>query len=462
MRLRALGIGVVAVLAALGFLAAFVGIKGPSSGGGVLLLSLSSRSGDRLGDTQVLIHSARGGWSALAHVDNVTIPAAPNTHKAAQADVAPGEYDGLRLAGRDLAAPIRVTAGQVEPVLVAVSGGVPQDLFAGNQDYNNGLLGLQGRLKQLPDFALTDQDGRQVTRQSVAGAVLVLAAFHTTCHDTCPLYTSILFQLHQRVPASVRLLEVSTDPAVDTPAALREYQGLAGTSWPLLTGSAEQLAAFWGQFGVQLSGADSHTNFLGVFDAHGYLHHFETGIPDAGSVPGGLSTVLSTEGIKELRGHGDGWDAAAVADQVRAAANLGSPSAGGGGVAAGFRVNTLRGGKVGLDDFSGKPLVLNFWATSCAPCRQELPLLQREVSRAKVQLLLVDERDSESAARAFLGKLEVNSPVASDPDGAVGRLYGVSVLPVTVFIRADGTIEGKYLGQTDAAVLADHLAALTG
>jgi len=125
-------------------------------------------------------------------------------------------------------------------------------------------------------------------------------------------------------------------------------------------------------------------------------------------------------------------------------------------------VNTLRGGKVGLDDFSGKPLVLNFWATSCAPCRQELPLLQREVSRAKVQLLLVDERDSESAARAFLGKLEVNSPVASDPDGAVGRLYGVSVLPVTVFIRADGTIEGKYLGQTDAAVLADHLAALTG
>jgi cytochrome oxidase Cu insertion factor (SCO1/SenC/PrrC family) len=453
---------VVAGLAALGFFAAFIGFKGPSSGGGVVLLAVSSRSGDSLGDTPVLIHSPRGGWSALAHVGNVSVPAAPKTYKAAQADVAPGEYDGLRLAGRDLAGTIRVTPGQVEPVLVTVSGGVPQDLFAGNQEYNNGLLGLEGKLKQLPDFALTDQDGRPVTRQSLSGAVIVLAAFHTTCRDTCPLYTAILYQLRQRVPPSVRLLEVSTDPAADSVAALHQYQALADTSWPLLTGNADQLAAFWAPFGVQLSGADSHTNFLGVFDTHGYLHHFETGIPDAGSVPGGLSSVLSAEGSKELRSHGDGWDAAAVADQVRAAASLGSPSAGGGGVAPAFQVSALDGGKVSLSDFSGKPLVLNFWATSCAPCRAELPLLQQEAARRNLPLLLVDERDSGTAARAFLRGLDVRSPVASDPDGSVGRLYGVSVLPVTVFIRSDGTIEGKYLGQTNAAILADHLAALTG
>jgi cytochrome oxidase Cu insertion factor (SCO1/SenC/PrrC family)/thiol-disulfide isomerase/thioredoxin len=461
MRLRALGIGTVAALAALGLFATFIGIKGPGSGGGVVLVFLSSRSGDQLGDTQVWIHSPRSGWSVLAYVANVRVPAAPKAYKAVQADVAPGDYDGLRLAGRDLAATIRVRAGQVEPVLVGIAGGVPQDLFAGNQDYNNGLLGLQGRLKQLPDFALLDQDGRTQTRASVAGAVVVLAAFHTTCHDTCPLYTSILYQLHQRLPASVQLLEVSTDPAVDSVAALHDYQSLAGTSWPLLTGSADQLAAFWAPFGVRLSGADSHTNFLGVFDAHGYLRHFEDGIPDAGSVPGGLSALLSREGIKELHGHGDGWDAAAVADQVRAASNLGSPSAAGGGLAPVFQVNALGGGKVGTADFSGKPLVLNFWATSCAPCRKELPLLQKEAARQQVALLLVDERDSESAARAFLGQVDVNAPVASDPDGSVGRLYGVAVLPVTVFIRADGTIEGKYLGQTDAAVLGDHLAALT-
>jgi len=93
---------------------------------------------------------------------------------------------------------------------------------------------------------------------------------------------------------------------------------------------------------------------------------------------------------------------------------------------------------------------------------EQLPLLQRATTERKVRLLLVDERDSASAARTFLNQVEVSSPVASDPDGAVGRLYGVSVLPVTVFIRADGSVEGKYLGQTDAAILGDHLAALTG
>jgi len=53
---------------------------------------------------------------------------------AAEASLAPGDYDGLRLAGSDLSTGIRVTAGQVEPVLVTIQEGVPQAAFAGNQD----------------------------------------------------------------------------------------------------------------------------------------------------------------------------------------------------------------------------------------------------------------------------------------------------------------------------------------
>jgi len=66
-----------------------------------------------------------------------------------------------------------------------------------------------------------------------------------------------------------------------------------------------------------------------------------------------------------------------------------------------------------------------------------------------------------SAAKAFLHSVGVSEPTGFDGDGAVGRLYGVSVLPVTVFIRPDGSIEGKYLGQTDAAILSGHLSAIT-
>jgi cytochrome oxidase Cu insertion factor (SCO1/SenC/PrrC family)/thiol-disulfide isomerase/thioredoxin len=457
---RAVGLMAASVLVALGLLSAFIGVHLNPSSGGTLLVQLSSRSGDSIGDTQIELHSHTGGWSSLAHLSNTAVPPAPRTVRAAEADVAPGRYDGIRLAAADLKVAITVRAGQVEPVLIAVAGGVPQAAYAGTEDFNDGLLGLQGKLKSLPDFALVDQDGQTVTRQSVAGSVVVLAAFHTTCHDTCPLYTAILHQLRGKVPPSVRLLEVSTDPPVDDVAALKAYAQLADTSWPLLTGSQEQLLAFWSTFGVQLSGADSHTNFLGVFDAHGFLHQVETGVPDAGTVPGGLAGILSPIGVSELKSHGDGWDAALVADQARSAAALGDPSAGGGGQAPAFSASGLSGGKVALADFAGGPVVLNFWASSCAPCRQEMPLIAREAAAHHVKVLLVDERDSAAAARSFLAEIGVGGPVAADPDGAVGRLYGVSVLPVTVFIRADGSIEGKYLGETDAALLDGHLSAI--
>jgi len=460
--LRALGIAAATLLVALGVVSAFVGVHLSPSGAGTLLLELSSKSGDSIGDTQIQVHTVHGAWSAVGHLGNTAVPAAPKVVKAAEVALALGDYDGVRLAGAELSAGIRLTAGQVEPVLVTVAGGVPQAAFAGNQDYNVGLLGLQGALQSLPDFALLDQDGQTVTRQSVAGAVVVLAAFHTTCHDTCPLYTSILHQLRGQVPSSVRLLEVSTDPATDDVAALKAYSALADTSWPLLSGSTDQLSAFWRTFGVQLSGADSHTNFLGVFDGHGYLHQVETGIPDAGSVPGGLNTLLSPVGLSELHSHGDGWDAAKVADQVRSAAALGSPSAGGGGAAPAFTLAGLQGGKVAMAEFAGSPLVVNFWASSCAPCRQEMPLIASQAAAHHVRVLLVDERDDAGAAKAFLHSVGVSEATGFDPDGAVGRLYGVSVLPVTVFIRSDGSIEGKYLGQTDASILGGHLAAIAG
>jgi cytochrome c biogenesis protein CcmG/thiol:disulfide interchange protein DsbE len=171
--------------------------------------------------------------------------------------------------------------------------------------------------------------------------------------------------------------------------------------------------------------------------------------------------MLSPAGLSQLHSHGDGWDAAKVADQVRAAAALGSPSAGGGGSAPAFALAGLEGGKVALADFTGSPLVVNFWASSCAPCRQEMPLIASQAASHHVRVLLIDERDGAGAAKAFLHSISVKEVTGFDPDGAVGRLYGVSVLPVTVFIQADGSIEGKYLGQTDATILANHLAAIT-
>jgi hypothetical protein len=92
-----------------------------------------------------------------------------------------------------------------------------------------------------------------------------------------------------------------------------------------------------------------------------------------------------------------------------------------------------------------------------------MPLLQRTADARGVALVLVDERDDRAAASAFLASLSppVTAPVGLDPDGKVGDAYGVTYYPVTVFIRADGTVEGRYIGETDASVLAAHLDALT-
>ncbi|MDQ6692341.1 MAG: redoxin domain-containing protein [Candidatus Dormibacteraeota bacterium] len=458
---RTLGILVVAAITGLSLLAAFVGLHSRAgSGGGTLLVALSSRSGDSLHETQIQIHSARGGWSSLAHFGGGAIPSAPNIVTAVQADVSPGAYDAIRLDGQDLTASIRVVNHRVEPVLITVDAGAPAAAFAGNDGYNSALLALQGKLLKLPDFKLVDQEGKVVTASGLRGAVVVVAAFHTTCRDTCPLYTAVLSQLRSRLP-EVHLLEVSTDPEHDSPAALQDHAALVAASWPLLSGSREQLAAFWGTFGVQLSGADSHSNFLGVFDQDGYLRHTETGVPDPGSVPGGLGAVLSPEGVRQLAGHGDGWGAAQVADAIRSANSVAMSSLPGGSPAPDFAAPNLDGGTLSSRQFRGHPMVLNFWSSTCPPCRREMPMIQSEAARAGANVLLVDVRDEAPAARAFLKRVGVHQPSAVDSDGRVAALYGVNVLPVTIFIRADGTIEGKYLGETTQAVLRDHLAALS-
>jgi thiol-disulfide isomerase/thioredoxin len=106
--------------------------------------------------------------------------------------------------------------------------------------------------------------------------------------------------------------------------------------------------------------------------------------------------------------------------------------------------------------------VINFWATYCPPCKTEMPILQRGVgAQPGVRLVLINEGDSAQAARAFLGDAGIHQAALLDSNLVVGRSYGVFALPVTVFIRADGTISGRQIGQLDERVLAAQLSNLT-
>jgi thiol-disulfide isomerase/thioredoxin len=115
-----------------------------------------------------------------------------------------------------------------------------------------------------------------------------------------------------------------------------------------------------------------------------------------------------------------------------------------------------------LADLGGQPLVINFWASYCPPCRAEMPLLQRRVAAAsRLRLVLINEGDSSQTAREFLSATGIEQPALLDSNLAVGRAYGVVPLPTTVFVRADGSIAGRQVGELDDRVLAAWLSTMT-
>lgn len=106
-----------------------------------------------------------------------------------------------------------------------------------------------------------------------------------------------------------------------------------------------------------------------------------------------------------------------------------------------FTLPNLSGKKISLKDFRGKLVLLNFWASWCVPCREEMPAMERlyQEFRAKdFVILAVNVKDSKKDALAFVKELKLTYPVAFDPDGQVGLLYGAWGLPTTYLVGFRG------------------------
>lgn len=123
----------------------------------------------------------------------------------------------------------------------------------------------------------------------------------------------------------------------------------------------------------------------------------------------------------------------------------------------------VRDGRLTLDELRGTPIILNFWASWCDPCREEMPLLERAWLRqgrpAGVLFLGLDMQDATDDARAFLAAYDVTYPNIRDQGNDVARDYGVTGLPETVFIDRDGRAVGHVVGAIDAAQLREGVAA---
>jgi peroxiredoxin len=139
----------------------------------------------------------------------------------------------------------------------------------------------------------------------------------------------------------------------------------------------------------------------------------------------------------------------AVATMTAAAATLQT-----GAPAPAFQLNSNAGKPLALADFRGQIVLLNFWASWCGPCRQEMPILEqlnRQYHGKGVTLLGVNVEPDSAAAVAWLKATPVTFPILFDTDSKVSKLYEVAGMPNTVIIDRKGLVRYIHRGYAAGA-----------
>lgn len=126
-------------------------------------------------------------------------------------------------------------------------------------------------------------------------------------------------------------------------------------------------------------------------------------------------------------------------------ATVGSP-------APDFDTVDLKGEVWSLSELKGKVVFLNFWATWCPPCREEMPSMERlyaKLPKDKFEMIALFNKDEKPAVRKFVSQLELTFPILSDEYNFAGTKYGLTGLPETFIIDKQGIIREKFIGPVE-------------
>ena len=118
-----------------------------------------------------------------------------------------------------------------------------------------------------------------------------------------------------------------------------------------------------------------------------------------------------------------------------------------------------------LDDYAGRPLFVNFWATWCPPCREEIPAMNAAWEQLRgdgVAMLAIDVDEPADEVAGFVDQIPFAFPVLLDSSGRVSRAWGVNALPTTFLVDADGNIRyvAEGVRQWDDPALLEAIRAL--
>ncbi len=135
-----------------------------------------------------------------------------------------------------------------------------------------------------------------------------------------------------------------------------------------------------------------------------------------------------------------------------------------GRLAPDFTLETLDGETFQLSDHLGKtPIVLNYWATWCGPCRREIPVLQAAYEHYEGDILFlgVDLAEDPEVVQAYVDDIGMTFTVPMDVDQVAAERYNIHGLPTTFFIDRDGIIRSVWAGEMNSVTLAENIAKIT-
>jgi cytochrome oxidase Cu insertion factor (SCO1/SenC/PrrC family) len=182
-------------------------------------------------------------------------------------------------------------------------------------------------IAQLP---LENQEGQRVTLDQFRGRAVLLVPFLTSCQEECPITTGALLVAQRSISAAdlskkAVIIEVTVDPARDTPSRMAAFARLTGSTWPLLTGSSATLARFWHHFGIYYQKVPEgsppginwqndrpyaydvdHSDGFVLVDTHLRERFIAGGMTSIGRIPMNLQRLLDSQGRADLRNPGGG------------------------------------------------------------------------------------------------------------------------------------------------------------
>jgi len=119
-----------------------------------------------------------------------------------------------------------------------------------------------------------------------------------------------------------------------------------------------------------------------------------------------------------------------------------------GNQAPNFELVALSGEKISLEDLRGHPVLINFWATWCGPCRLEMPAFQDRFDQYEgdLQVVAVNFDEPQDDVQAFVDEMELTFDILLDPGAEVQQLYQIRGYPTSFFVDADGIIRVQHIG----------------